>query len=30
LYSKDECTDLGPKEKTALKAMLKHELEART
>lgn len=29
LYSKDECKDLGPKEKTALKAMLKQELEAR-
>jgi hypothetical protein len=29
LYSKDECTDLGSKEKMALKAMLKQELEAR-
>ena len=29
LYSKDECNDLGPKEKKALKAMLKQELEAR-
>ena len=29
LYSKDECSDLGAKEKTVLKAMLKQELEAR-
>ena len=29
LYDKDEMDDLGPKEKKALKEMLKRELEAR-
>ena len=29
VYSKDEMADLGPKERSALKEMLKRELEAR-
>ena len=30
LYDKDEMTDLGTKEKSVLRALLKHELENRT
>ncbi len=29
LYDKDECDDLSPKDRAALKAMLKRELETR-